>query len=344
MIVRFLEYTYDYRILSFAKDKFAANDLLGNNLEVLFFENDTAVILPDNIPLKLNKRGLSNLSVCENYDVFEVSDNGSAYRYYSVESDDNVFLLSLKCNSNCIMCPVSEGVRKNGFISVEQGRYEGTTTFGVLSGTGTFTFNTGDIYTGEFKNNNITGTGTYAFELVNNSEKHSFYNLTLKNKLSAYALDRFGYDDSPFFISLGNIDYCIFGDVILLFDSSGYYITALNHSALKISVEKHEETVDIYSKYPSQNKTGYDSKCVKFGKTTTTWWHTRVDGRPDRRYKDNPMIRHCYNTYQYGIITIRLGDAICSCTTSSQKAITEFENIVSNKKTGQYPNVIALSS
>ena len=117
MIVRFLEYGYGYRILSFAKDKFVSDDLLANNLEVLFFENNTAIILPDNIPLKLNERGLANLSVCENYDVFEVSDNGSAYKYYSVESDDNVFLLSLKCNSNCIMCPVSEGVRKNGLIS-----------------------------------------------------------------------------------------------------------------------------------------------------------------------------------------------------------------------------------
>ena len=183
-----------------------------------------------------------------------------------------------------------------------------------------------------------------AFELVKNSAKNSFCNLIVKNKLSANALGRFSYNDSPFVISVGNIDYCIFGDVILMFDSLGYYMTALNHSALKITVEKRGESVDTYSKYPSQSKTGYDSKCVKYGNTTTTWLHTRIDGRPDKRYKDNPMIRHCYNTYEYGIITIRLGDAICSCTTSSQKAISEFENIVLNKKTGQYPNVIALSS
>ena len=51
----------------------------------------------------------------------------------------------------------------NGFITVEQGTYEGDTSWGKLTGEGTFKFNTGDIYQGDFSNNNISGNGTYQF-------------------------------------------------------------------------------------------------------------------------------------------------------------------------------------
>lgn len=117
MIVRFLDYNHGYRILSFAKDDETVKDLLCNGLEVLSFKDGNARILPDNIELKASEKSAQNLELCDDYDVFEVSDNGSAYRYFSLESEDNAFIMSMKCNSNCIMCPVSEGSRKGGHIA-----------------------------------------------------------------------------------------------------------------------------------------------------------------------------------------------------------------------------------
>ena len=120
MIVKFHDYTLGYRIVSFAKSKFAAEDLLDSGIEVIYFENNGLTLLPENVMLTVNVNDIEKLSHCSNYDVFEVSDNGNAYLYYNTQSADNAFLLSLKCNSNCIMCPVAENVRKTGHIANSQ--------------------------------------------------------------------------------------------------------------------------------------------------------------------------------------------------------------------------------
>ncbi len=53
---------------------------------------------------------------CE-HDVLSIDERGLLYPLYRANSDDNAVVLTMQCNSNCIMCPCSENSRKNGFIS-----------------------------------------------------------------------------------------------------------------------------------------------------------------------------------------------------------------------------------
>ncbi len=47
---------------------------------------------------------------CE--DVFSIDSNGIVYEQYNASSDDNALVLTLQCNSNCVMCPCSENSRR----------------------------------------------------------------------------------------------------------------------------------------------------------------------------------------------------------------------------------------
>ncbi|MDY4204141.1 His-Xaa-Ser system radical SAM maturase HxsC [Porcincola intestinalis] len=48
------------------------------------------------------------------YDVLEVFPDGTVNRYYNDSSEDNLFFITEKCNSNCIMCPSPDSSRKGG--------------------------------------------------------------------------------------------------------------------------------------------------------------------------------------------------------------------------------------
>ncbi len=53
----------------------------------------------------------------------------------------------------------SEGVATS-YLSLPNGRYSGDTVGGILSGQGTFEFDTGEIYKGSWENHNMSGKGT----------------------------------------------------------------------------------------------------------------------------------------------------------------------------------------
>jgi len=55
----------------------------------------------------------------ENYaedDVLTIYSNGIVTEEYNSSSNDNALVPTLKCNSNCLMCPCSENSRKNAYI------------------------------------------------------------------------------------------------------------------------------------------------------------------------------------------------------------------------------------
>ena len=47
-------------------------------------------------------------------DVFSINERGIVSELYAYESDSNSLVLTPKCNSNCIMCPIPEHVRRTG--------------------------------------------------------------------------------------------------------------------------------------------------------------------------------------------------------------------------------------
>ena len=53
---------------------------------------------------------------CEG-DVFSINERGIVGELFASESDSNSLVITPKCNSNCIMCPIPEAVRRTGITS-----------------------------------------------------------------------------------------------------------------------------------------------------------------------------------------------------------------------------------
>lgn len=112
MIIKLSEYDGKYRVVSLAKNEKTKNYLLEKNLSTLYINEDYAIIYPDDIAFKLKEYEKELLNNSCDFDVFEISSKGNAYKYYNAMSLDNALLVTNRCNSNCIMCPTSEIIRR----------------------------------------------------------------------------------------------------------------------------------------------------------------------------------------------------------------------------------------
>lgn len=112
MVIRIEDYQYKYHIFSFSKDQQSLESLLKQNLDVLYLDSNALYIFPYNKILTNDIDVLKQFSECSNYDVFEISEDGNAYLYYDSTSNDNAFVVTQRCNSNCIMCPDTEFHRR----------------------------------------------------------------------------------------------------------------------------------------------------------------------------------------------------------------------------------------
>ena len=114
MMLRFPDYSHGYRILSLAKSDNGLKYLQEKQLSVLYLSNSSLRIMPDDFVLSCDNTIVQKLYPCEEGDVFELTDRGELFLSYNSKSEDNAFVLTNHCNSNCIMCPSSEYSRKNG--------------------------------------------------------------------------------------------------------------------------------------------------------------------------------------------------------------------------------------
>lgn len=136
-------------------------------------------------------------------------------------------------------------------------------------------------------------------------------------------LELFEYDIKPAVIFIDDFYFCIFSSVILVFDKNGAFSSVLNPSALKISVERK------HTKYRFDRNSDSDSKAVMFTETKTTWVYTKKDGTPDRRYKNNPIIKIPVTAHgwEYGTINVKIGSRAAEFTVSSSAALDAFESV-----------------
>ncbi len=112
MIIRLSNYDGKYRVVSLAKDTETKECLKEQGLSTLYINGNEALFLSDDVSLPLNEDELALFNDACNYDVFEISSAGNAYKYYDNKSLDNAILVTNRCNSNCIMCPTAEIIRK----------------------------------------------------------------------------------------------------------------------------------------------------------------------------------------------------------------------------------------
>lgn len=108
------------RIVSLALDETTQKELLSENVSNIMVFNDSITLYPDDILISKDEDAIKKLKCCNNFDVFELYDDGDLTRLYDDKSGDALFFITEKCNSNCIICPSPEASRKRGLsVSVD---------------------------------------------------------------------------------------------------------------------------------------------------------------------------------------------------------------------------------
>lgn len=127
--------TYDRKLLFSAqtriKEKYLIGKIVTNNFEVQDNKSELIMVSEKNEYIPGYKAyifgdhilnddtisycfGVKNINDFLDGDVIRISNDGLIRILYRCDSDDNVIFVTNQCNSNCIMCPDSEIVRKNG--------------------------------------------------------------------------------------------------------------------------------------------------------------------------------------------------------------------------------------
>jgi His-Xaa-Ser system radical SAM maturase HxsC len=112
VIVRLDNYTFGRKIASLALTEEAAHHLSCEHTPFMYLQTKTLTFFPGGETVELGEFGAKQLSQCDDYDVFQIDELGRAYQCYDNESGDNVIMLTARCNSNCIMCPAIDKLRK----------------------------------------------------------------------------------------------------------------------------------------------------------------------------------------------------------------------------------------
>ena len=128
----------------------------------------------------------------------------------------------------------------------------------------------------------------------------------------------FKYEDKPIILLWGQYYLCLFSSVILVFDKTGVFATAIDPSALRVKVKRMTTSIMFTNGIAGWNQyTADDSKCISRGTTSSTWLHTCRDGSPDLRYNYNPRIEYRTDTYEYVIVEFIIANKKVSFSVSS---------------------------
>ncbi len=171
-----------------------------------------------------------------------------------------------------------------------------------------------------------------AFRYLLNSKKCVSESLSVKEFISPNKpsdLMLFKYDNEPIILFWDQYYFCLFSNVIVVFDKLGVFSTAIDPSSLGIMVRRETTSVSVSNGNAASNQyVAEDSKCVSQGITRSTWLHTCRDGSPDLRYSYNPRLEYRTDTYEYVDIEFTLGDKKIQFTASSSAAGDVFEKTV----------------
>ena len=112
MYITLREFNGDRSIYAFVRTIDKLEELQEKCLNILFHDGDKCYLYPEGKMFQVSETEKIRLDMLWEEDVLQFAGT-KAYLFYSNESDDNAFMVTGKCNSNCIMCPASESMRKN---------------------------------------------------------------------------------------------------------------------------------------------------------------------------------------------------------------------------------------
>lgn len=107
-------YDRGYKVVSISLDNRTKDDLLSESVSFWHIDEQGITEYPGGNFITDDKKAIEGFSQCGNYDVFEIWENGTASRVYNDQTNENLFFVTGKCNSNCIMCPSPEQMRRMG--------------------------------------------------------------------------------------------------------------------------------------------------------------------------------------------------------------------------------------
>lgn len=119
MMLKVCNYDKGYHIASFAKSTHVFESMKQKKYNIVYMEENTLRFFPEQWEVLLEEDEITALCEVEEYSIFEFNKEG-IYVYYDAESLDNALFITNRCNSNCIMCPTSDAVRRgSGIESIE---------------------------------------------------------------------------------------------------------------------------------------------------------------------------------------------------------------------------------
>lgn len=170
-----------------------------------------------------------------------------------------------------------------------------------------------------------------AFRYLLNSKKCQSESISIKEFITPDKpndLMLFSYENEPVVVFFEQCYFCLFSNVILIFDKSGVFSTAVDTSAMKVKIKRDTTAVTVSNGNAASNQyIAEDSKCVSRGTTRSTWLHTCRDGSPDLRYSYNPRLEYRTDTYEYVSIEFIISDKKVAFTASSSAVGDAFEKV-----------------
>lgn len=141
----------------------------------------------------------------------------------------------------------------------------------------------------------------------------------------------FRFENEPVILFFYPFYFCLFSNVILVFDKTGVFSTAIDPSALKVTIQRKTTSVTVNNGTVASNQfIAEDSKCLSHGTTRSTWLHSCRDGSPDLRYSYNPRLEYRTDTYEYTVIEFMIANKKVSFSVSSATAGDAFEKAAPN--------------
>lgn len=94
-------------------DETRAKEYTEQNYNVLLLQENHAYLLPENNTFDLTEEESDFLNTLGDDACMEINDNGRIASVFGKEFDNTLYITD-KCNSNCVMCPMAEPVRRDG--------------------------------------------------------------------------------------------------------------------------------------------------------------------------------------------------------------------------------------
>lgn len=172
---------------------------------------------------------------------------------------------------------------------------------------------------GKYRNNSLHKE--QRGKMVRNVNTHIYFH-------TPYDLMLFRYENEPIIVFFEQCYFCLFSNVILIFDKSGVFSTAIDPSALKVKIKRDTTAVTVSNGNAALNQyIADDSKCISQGSTRSTWLHTCREGSSDLRYSYNPRLEYRTDTYEYVSVEFIISDKRVAFTASSSAVGDAFEKV-----------------